>query len=117
MDVKPESVSDFNVYTQEFLKRMAWADKCRIWYKNGKEEGQVTGTYGGSFLHFKTCLENLGSEHFNFIYNSPNRFRFLGNGEAIGENQGLGDMAYYMDELEETRLRLEEELLSAASDQ
>ncbi|KAI7585288.1 hypothetical protein KC343_g19603, partial [Hortaea werneckii] len=108
MDVKPDSVSDFNVYTQEFLKRMAWADKCRSWYKNGKEEGAVTGTYGGSFLHFKTLMENLGAEHFNFTYNSANRFRFLGNGEAIGENQGMGDMAYYMDEMDAKRRRIEE---------
>ncbi|KAF2768777.1 putative flavo protein [Teratosphaeria nubilosa] len=110
IDVKSESVSDFNVYTQEFLKRMAWADKCRSWYKNGKESGQVTGTYGGSFLHFKTLLENLGAEHFNFTYNSPNRFRFLGNGEAIGENMGAGDMAWYMDDIEALRLKMENEL-------
>ncbi|GAB1726616.1 hypothetical protein NU195Hw_g8309t1 [Hortaea werneckii] len=115
MDVKPESVSDFNVYTQEFLKRMAWADKCRSWYKNGKAEGAVTGTYGGSFLHFKTLMENLGAEHFNFTYNSANRFRFLGNGEAIGENQGMGDMAYYMDEMDAKRRRIEEGMKAETS--
>lgn len=66
MTPKPTSVADFNTYSQEFLKRMVWADNCRSWYKNGKASGIVTGTYAGTILHFKECLEDLGAEHFDF---------------------------------------------------
>lgn len=78
---------------------MVWADSCRSWYKNGKSSGEVTGTYAGSILHFKDCLENMGGEHFNFTYNSPNRFRFLGNGESVWDKHSMGELAYYMDAL------------------
>ncbi|PGH26724.1 hypothetical protein AJ80_01670 [Polytolypa hystricis UAMH7299] len=99
IDVKKDAVDDYNAYAQEFLKRMVWADDCRSWYKNGKSSGQVTGVYPGSILHFKDSLENMGAEHFNFGYNSKNRFRFLGNGESLCENHGEGDLAYYMDDM------------------
>jgi hypothetical protein len=79
-------------------------------YKNGKETGAVTGCYGGSFMHYMTVMANLGGEHFNFTYNSPNRFRFLGNGQAIGENMGAGDMAWYMDAYDELRKKMEKDL-------
>jgi hypothetical protein len=110
MDVKPKSVRDFNTSMQQILKRTAFADKCSGWYKNGDPNGPVTGQYGGSFLHFKTCLERIGAEHFEFEWNSPNCFRCLGNGTAIGEDGGRGDMIPYMDEVEATRLRLLKEL-------
>ncbi|KAH8804478.1 hypothetical protein F5884DRAFT_734835 [Xylogone sp. PMI_703] len=97
---KAESVADFNTYSQEFLKRTVWADKCRSWYKNGKESGVVTGTYAGTILHFKECLENIGSEHFDITWRSNNRFRWLGNGQSVRDENGFGQMAWYMDELE-----------------
>jgi len=96
---KAESVADFNTYSQEFLKRTVWGDKCRSWYKNGKETGTVTGTYAGSILHFKDALENIGSEHFDFTWQSKNRFRWLGNGQSIRDENGMGQLAYYMDDL------------------
>ncbi|KAJ5833968.1 hypothetical protein N7474_002279 [Penicillium riverlandense] len=99
IDVKREAVDDYNVYAQEFLKRMVWSDGCRSWYKNGKRSGHVTGVYPGSILHYKDCLENIGGEHFNIEYRSKNRFRFLGNGESVHDKHGAGDLAYYMDDL------------------
>ncbi|KAL2007466.1 hypothetical protein VTN00DRAFT_8904 [Thermoascus crustaceus] len=99
IDVKKEAVEDYNTWAQEFLKRTVWADPCRSWYKNGKKTGQVTGVYPGSILHFKDCLENMGSEHFNIRYNSNNRFRFLGNGTSLYEKNEQGDFAYYMEDL------------------
>jgi len=94
---KAESVADFNVWSQEFLKRTVWADNCRSWYKNGKQNGTVTGTYAGSILHFKDCLENLGAEHFDVVWRSGNRFRWLGNGQSVRDENGMGELAYYMD--------------------
>ncbi|KAJ5048596.1 hypothetical protein NUH16_007101 [Penicillium rubens] len=99
IDVKKEAVEDYNVYCQEFLKRMVWSDECRSWYKNGKSTGHVTGVYPGSVLHFKDCLENIGGEHFHIEYRSKNRFRFLGNGESVRDQHGAGDLAWYMDDM------------------
>ncbi|OCT52651.1 putative sterigmatocystin biosynthesis monooxygenase stcW [Cladophialophora carrionii] len=96
---KPEAVADFNEYSQEFLKNTVWADNCRSWYKNGKESGAVTGTYAGSILHFKDGLENVGSEHFDIVWRSKNRFAWLGNGQSLWDKDGMGDMAYYMKNL------------------
>ncbi|OQV07306.1 hypothetical protein CLAIMM_11760 isoform 2 [Cladophialophora immunda] len=96
---KAEAVADFNTYSQEFLKSMVWADNCRSWYKNGKERGTVTGTYAGTILHFKDCLESLGGEHFDVVWRSKNRFRWLGNGQSKWDNDGMGDLAYYMKRL------------------
>lgn len=95
---KPEAVADFNEYSQEFLKRTVWADKCHSWYKNGKESGSVTGTYAGSILHFKDCLEAIDSEHFDIVWRSKNRFRWLGNGQSIRDENGMGQLAWYMEE-------------------
>lgn len=53
MVIKPDALSDYNVYAQEFLKRTVWSDNCRAWYKSGKESGNVTGVYQGSTLHYK----------------------------------------------------------------
>ncbi|EXJ70399.1 uncharacterized protein A1O5_06467 [Cladophialophora psammophila CBS 110553] len=96
---KAEAVADFNTYSQEFLKSMVWADNCRSWYKNGKESGTVTGTYAGTILHFKDCLESLGGEHFDVVWRSKNRFRWLGNGQSKWDKDGKGDLAYYMKRL------------------
>ncbi|TVY47159.1 putative sterigmatocystin biosynthesis monooxygenase, partial [Lachnellula occidentalis] len=95
---KPGSVADYNTYSQEFLKRTVWADNCPSWYKNGKKTGIVTGTYGGSILHFKDALENLGEEHFDVVHNNPkNVFGWLGNGQSRHDKDGTGDLAYYME--------------------
>ncbi|KAJ6185558.1 hypothetical protein N7519_006859 [Penicillium mononematosum] len=80
--VKKEAMEDYNVYCQEFLKRMVWSDECPSWYKNGKN-----------------CLENIGGEHFHIEYRSKNRFRFLGNGESVRDQHGAGDLAWYMDDM------------------
>ncbi|KAJ5428866.1 hypothetical protein N7445_010320 [Penicillium cf. griseofulvum] len=98
IDVKREAMDDYNVYCQEFLKRMVWSDNCKSWYKNGQRSGHVTGLYPGTLLHFKDCLESIGGEHFNIEYRSKNRFRFLGNGESVRDQGGAGDLAWYMDD-------------------
>ncbi|KAG9233748.1 hypothetical protein BJ875DRAFT_511375 [Amylocarpus encephaloides] len=95
---KAQAVADFNVYSQEFLRRTVWADNCRSWYKNGKETGIVTGTYAGSILHFKDVLENIGDEHFDVVSNNKNVFKWLGNGQSLHDKDGTGDLAYYMKE-------------------
>ncbi|KAJ5083738.1 hypothetical protein N7456_013165 [Penicillium angulare] len=98
IDVKYDALEDYNVYVQELLKRTAWSDGCRSWYKSGKNSALITGLYPGSLLHYKESLEKIGGEHFNIEYRSKNRFNFLGNGESVRDEHGMGDLAYYMDE-------------------
>ena len=95
VEVKKESLDDYNVWAQEYLKRTAWAGNCRSWYKNGKTSGQVTGNYPGTTSQFKKALETLGGEHFNIQPRSANRFRYLGNGQLEEEKNGKGDLASY----------------------
>lgn len=99
--VRPEAVDDFNVYSQEFLKRTVWAGGCRTLYKNGRAMGRMTGVYAGSLPHYREGLKKAlnSGEHFEFTWRSKNRFRCLGNGTVAEEKNGEGDMASYMDDL------------------
>lgn len=93
--VDEAATADFNIYAQEFLKRTVWASGCRSWYKNNQVDGKVTALYAGSILHYKELLENFRTEDFVFEYNSPNRFRFLGNGLTSLEERGE-DLSFYV---------------------
>lgn len=95
IDVRRDAIDDYNVWTQEYLKRTAWADSCRSWYKNSNTSGQVTGVFPGTTSSFKRALERIGGENFEIKYNSANRFRCLGNGQMEEEKNGLGDLADY----------------------
>jgi hypothetical protein len=66
--------------------------------------------YGGSFLHFKECLENIGAEHFHVTYNSVNPFGFLGDGQARGEKEGGDKTPTYLAYYEAKRQELENKL-------
>lgn len=92
MVVDPAAASDYNVYAQEFLKRMVWSGGCRSWYKT---DGKVTAMYAGSVLHYKEMLDSFRVEDFRLEYNSGNRFRFMGNGMTGREAEG-GDLGYYV---------------------
>ena len=95
--VKPQAVSDYNVYIQEFHRRKTvWAGGCRSWYKSGgNSDGPVTAMYAGSVLHYREILDEFRTEDFDIQYRGPNRFMFMGNGLTIRETTG-GDLAYYV---------------------
>ncbi|RYC80541.1 putative sterigmatocystin biosynthesis monooxygenase stcW [Fusarium oxysporum f. sp. narcissi] len=93
--VNEAATAEFNIYSQEFLKRTVWASGCRSWYKNNKVDGKVTAMYAGSILHFKEMLENFRTEDFDYEFNSSNRFRFMGNGLTRLEERGE-DLSFYV---------------------
>ncbi|KAL1863245.1 hypothetical protein Plec18170_000077 [Paecilomyces lecythidis] len=95
VQVRQDATEEYNIYTQEFMKRTVWTSGCRSWYKNNKIDGKVTGVYAGSILHYKEILESFRAEDFLFEYRNKNRFQFMGNGLAIRETVG-GDLAYYL---------------------
>lgn len=94
VQVRPDATDDYNVYSQEFMKRTTWTSGCRSWYKNGKTDGKVTGMYAGSIFHYKEILDSFRTEDFDIEYRSPNRFRFMGNGLTMWEKNG-GDLAFH----------------------
>ncbi|CAJ2500396.1 Uu.00g032490.m01.CDS01 [Anthostomella pinea] len=96
--VKKDAVSDFNEFAQELLRRSVWSGDCRSFYKNGKRLGKITALYPGSIMHFKNALEEIGfnGENFDFTWWSRNRFRCLGNGTAVSDQDGMGNLAPYM---------------------
>lgn len=61
--VRDDAVREYNIYSQEFLKRTVWSGGCRSWYKNGKVDGKVTAMYAGSILHYKGTHDKVPPTH------------------------------------------------------
>jgi hypothetical protein len=95
LDPKQEAVDDFNVYTQEFLRRTVYSSHCRSWYKNNKIDGPVTGMWAGSPMHYKDMMSTIRGEDYNIKYRSKNRFTFFGNGITWRDAEDA-DLAYYL---------------------
>ncbi|KAL5333087.1 hypothetical protein BJX70DRAFT_406539 [Aspergillus crustosus] len=93
--VRQDVFGEYNVNTQEALKRTVWTGGCRSWFKGGKINGPVTAMYAGSIIHYKEILESFRTEDFDIQYRSPNRFRFMGNGTTQREIK-LDNLAYYV---------------------
>lgn len=95
IDPKQDAIDDFNVYTQEYLKRTVYTSHCRSWYKNNKVDGPVTAMWAGSPMHFKDMMSTQRGEDFNIKYRSKNRFNFFGNGVTQRDVENA-DLAYYL---------------------
>ncbi|KAH8807115.1 hypothetical protein F5884DRAFT_702964 [Xylogone sp. PMI_703] len=92
---RAQVVDDLFVWSQELLKRTVWAGECRSWYKNNKVTGSVSALHAGSVIHYRECLRKIRGEDFDITYNSPNRFRYLGNGLTQRDARGE-DLAFYL---------------------
>ncbi|CAG9953894.1 unnamed protein product [Clonostachys rosea f. rosea IK726] len=95
IDPKQEAIEDFNVYTQEYLKRTVYTSHCRSWYKNNKVHGPVTTMWAGSPLHFKELMGVQRAEDYDIKYLSPNRYFFFGNG-ITWKDANEEDLSYYL---------------------
>ncbi|KAF8899237.1 flavin-binding monooxygenase [Infundibulicybe gibba] len=82
IEVKKEAVDDFN------------DEKCRSWYKAGKEEGRVVALWPGSVLHSIHALAHPRWEDFNYepMSGVRNRFHWLGDGDSLADKDPLGDI-------------------------
>jgi cation diffusion facilitator CzcD-associated flavoprotein CzcO len=73
-------------------KHSVWAESCRSWYKQNKEDGRVY-IWPGSMLHHLKTLRSPRFEHYDIEYVEGNCWAFLGNGrtelELLGEREGL----------------------------
>jgi hypothetical protein len=95
------AVKDFMEYTDAYFLRTVFGQKCKSWYKNGKEEGRVVGLWPGSCLHAVRTFENPRWEDYEYVYmdERTNRFGYLGDGWTDVERKG-GDTAFYMEEID-----------------
>ncbi|RFU36301.1 Flavin-containing monooxygenase, partial [Scytalidium lignicola] len=97
--VNNEAVEAYNIYLQQILKRTAWNEDCDSWYKKGRADEYRTGItaiYPGSMNHFREMLNGIRGEDFDIVYNSNNRFNFVGNGLTKVDFVEGGDLAGYL---------------------
>ncbi|KAF4573472.1 hypothetical protein EYR36_007987 [Pleurotus pulmonarius] len=103
MDPKKEAVDDFDEYLEAWFPRTVFGQKCRSWYKVGKEEGRVVALWPGSCLHAVEALEKPRWEDYNYELldkGVKNRFFYLGDGLTKNEKIRGGDMATYLDRVD-----------------
>jgi len=103
IEVKQEAVDDFNEYIDAYFPRTVFGQKCRSWYKMGKEEGRVVGLWPGSCLHALQSMKDPRWEDFDYEQLDEdkkkgirNRFYYLGNGWTENERLEQGDRAPYI---------------------
>ncbi|KAI0812627.1 hypothetical protein BC629DRAFT_949981 [Irpex lacteus] len=96
--VRREAVEDYGEYIESYFKATVYSEKCRSWYKMGKEEGRVVGLWPGSCLHALRALANPRWEDFEYVRldDQHNRLHWLGNGMTWNEEKMEGDRAWYL---------------------
>jgi len=100
IEVKQEAVDDFDEYATTYFPRTVYGQKCRSWYKRGKEEGRVVGVWPGSCIHALNAFKNPRWEDYEYQpldKGQRNRFYYLGNGWSQAEWTGVGDRAPYLE--------------------
>ncbi|KIP12732.1 hypothetical protein PHLGIDRAFT_123818 [Phlebiopsis gigantea 11061_1 CR5-6] len=100
IEIRKEAVEDYDEYIENYFPITVYSEKCRSWYKMGKEEGRVVGLWPGSCLHALLALKEPRWEDFNYqrIDGSRNRLRWLGNGMTYNEQHSTGDRAWYLND-------------------
>jgi len=102
MEVKPEAVEDWDVYLEHHFSKTVFSERCRSWYKQGKEEGRVVALWPGSCLHAARALEHPRWEDYNYepLNGHTNRFFWAGNGTTVAEETPGADRAWYLSEVD-----------------
>jgi hypothetical protein len=93
---RQEVIDDFVLHANTLLERMAWADSCRSWFKNGGKAGPVTALWPGSWIHwFHTTNE---PRYEDWEWSRPkgvDAWEHLGNRFSVREESD--DLAWYLD--------------------
>ncbi|KAF9011133.1 hypothetical protein BDQ17DRAFT_1387598 [Cyathus striatus] len=97
IEVKKDAVDDFDQYLET-----VFGQKCRSWYKVGKEEGRVVALWPGSPLHAARALQHPRWEDFNYelLDGVQNRFHWLGDGNTVADTIPQADKAWYLHEID-----------------
>ncbi|KAF5392488.1 hypothetical protein D9757_002209 [Collybiopsis confluens] len=102
IEAKKQAVDDFDEYLESFFPTSVFGEKCRSWYKVGKEEGRVVALWPGSTLHCVRALEHPRWEDFDYEPLDPgvnNRFFWFGDGNTMADIIPGSDRAWYLDEV------------------
>ncbi|KAL6246287.1 hypothetical protein RBB50_006523 [Rhinocladiella similis] len=94
---KASAVDAFVKYGDEIHKTLVWTGSCSSWYKRGRVDGRVTALFGGSAVLFHRLISEIRAEDYEIAYNSPNPFRFMGNGFTEWEMQEDSDLSWYVE--------------------
>ncbi|KAJ3753930.1 FAD/NAD-binding domain-containing protein [Lentinula raphanica] len=101
MEVKKKAVDDFDAYIEviDGRRQSVFGEKCRSWYKVGKEEGRVVSLWPGSTLHCVKALEHPRWEDYDYelMDSVDNRFFWLGDGNTVADKVPGSDRAWYLD--------------------
>lgn len=84
--VKPEAVTDFLRYTDDYFKRTVYATNCKSWYKLGQAgEATIRSIWPGSGLHAYMALREPRWEDYNWerMPESAHSMSWLGNGDVV----------------------------------
>ncbi|KAF7302712.1 hypothetical protein HMN09_00906100 [Mycena chlorophos] len=103
MEPTKEAVDDWDAYIEEYFKKTVFGEKCRSWYKQGKEEGRVVALWPGSSLHAVRALQYPRWEDYTYEpldASHRNRFFFVGSGSTVAEDAPDGDKAWYLGEVD-----------------
>ncbi|KAK0481439.1 FAD/NAD-binding domain-containing protein [Armillaria novae-zelandiae] len=100
IEVKSEAVDDFDDYLMSYFPTTVFGEKCRSWYKAGKEEGRVSALWPGSTLHATKALKHPRWEDFNYERLDPNRLHWLGNGNTVADKTPGSDKTWYLSDEE-----------------
>ncbi|KAI0077436.1 FAD/NAD-binding domain-containing protein [Panus rudis PR-1116 ss-1] len=102
IEVKREAVEDFDKCIENYFPTTVYSERCRSWYKMGKEEGRIVGLWPGSCLHALRALKHPRWEDYNYerIDKMKNRFYWLGDGSTYNEKHMTGDRAWYLNDVD-----------------
>jgi cation diffusion facilitator CzcD-associated flavoprotein CzcO len=103
---KREVEEAFVKYADEIHKTLVWTGSCKSWYKRNKVDGRVTALFGGSAVLFHRLISEIRGEDFDVTYNSPNPWKFMGNGFTEYE-MGDNDLSWYVEAAEKAPARHE----------
>lgn len=103
IEPKKEVVHSLVKYSDEIHKTLVWTGACASWYKRGTVDGRVTALFGGSAQLFNRLIRDIRGEDFNIVYNTENKFRFMGNGFTEFESNPDSDLSWYVEKAEELK--------------
>jgi hypothetical protein len=95
VEPEQEAIDDFNVHTQEFLKRTVHTSHCRSRYKNNKVDGPVAAMWAGLPMQFKDMMSVQRGVDFDIKYCCPTVSDSL-EMESVEEMQRIMDLSYYL---------------------
>ncbi|KZT07847.1 FAD/NAD-binding domain-containing protein [Laetiporus sulphureus 93-53] len=102
IEAKADAVKDFDKYLEHYFPKTVYSEKCRSWYKMGKEEGRNVALWPGSCLHAVRAYEHPRWEDFDYELADGvrNRMYWLGDGQTYNEKTMSGDRAWYLNDEE-----------------